>query len=80
MTAASRIDAMLASKWSILQSGKYSDLTIGSGDREFHVHKAVICPQSPFFMAACDGEFKVDIGPRVSYPMADTRTLGSEIK
>ncbi|CRG90548.1 BTB/POZ domain protein [Talaromyces islandicus] len=41
------------------KTGKYSDFTIkvdGSA-REFHVHRAVICPQSRIFEAACRGEF-----------------------
>ncbi|KAI0096201.1 hypothetical protein GGR51DRAFT_568764 [Nemania sp. FL0031] len=33
--------------------GDYSDLTISCGGREFHVHKALVCPQSAFFTAAC---------------------------
>ncbi|KAI0147302.1 BTB/POZ protein [Xylariaceae sp. FL1272] len=33
--------------------GDYSDLTILCGGREFHVHKALVCPQSAFFTAAC---------------------------
>ncbi|KAI9767184.1 MAG: hypothetical protein M1839_004603 [Geoglossum umbratile] len=59
--AALRVNAMLANKWSVLQSGKFSDVTISNGEREFKVHKAVICPQSSFFMAACDGDFQVNI-------------------
>ncbi|KAI9765219.1 MAG: hypothetical protein M1840_007711 [Geoglossum simile] len=43
---------------SILQSGKYSDLTITCGDNTFKVHRSVICPRSRFFEAACDNEFK----------------------
>jgi hypothetical protein len=44
---------------SIFNSGRYSDVTICSGGREFMVHRALICPRSRFFAAACDGEFQV---------------------
>ncbi|KAK3659701.1 hypothetical protein LTR56_001064 [Elasticomyces elasticus] len=37
---------------------KYTDLTIRCGDREWQVHKVVVCAQSPFFAKACDGSFK----------------------
>lgn len=51
--------------WDLLESGKYSDLTIrvvnkgSSSPREFRVHRAVVCPQSKIFEAACRGEFVV---------------------
>ncbi|KAI9761903.1 MAG: hypothetical protein M1840_001519 [Geoglossum simile] len=40
----------------LLQSGKYSDLTISCRDREFSVHRAIVCPRCPHFAAAC-GDF-----------------------
>ena len=43
----------------LLQSAKYSDLTLCCGDREFAVHRAIVCPHSPFFDAVCGGTFKV---------------------
>ncbi|CVL07633.1 uncharacterized protein FMAN_14510 [Fusarium mangiferae] len=42
----------------LLKTGDYSDLTISCGKDQYHVHKAIICPRSPFFKAACDGKFK----------------------
>jgi len=42
----------------LLETGKFSDLTIKCCGESFKVHKAVICPRSPFFMKACNGEFK----------------------
>ncbi|KAF5631134.1 amino acid transport gap1 [Fusarium tjaetaba] len=42
----------------LLQTGDYSDLTITCGKDQYRVHKAIICPRSNFFKAACDGKFK----------------------
>ncbi|KAL1955400.1 hypothetical protein VTO42DRAFT_8620 [Malbranchea cinnamomea] len=41
----------------LLRYGKYSDFTLTCGGRVFHVHRAVVCPQSPFFEAAVNGNF-----------------------
>jgi hypothetical protein len=47
----------------LLLSEKFADLTIlcGQGDeqKEFKVHRAVVCSQSPFFNAAVTTDFKV---------------------
>ena len=42
----------------LLESGKYSDLTLKCGSRNWKVHKSVLCIQSDFFAKACDGNFK----------------------
>ncbi|KAG6986522.1 multicopper oxidase abr1 [Physcia stellaris] len=42
----------------IKDSGDYSDLTIVCGKSEFKVHRAIVCPQSGFFSAACKEGFK----------------------
>ncbi|PGH09790.1 hypothetical protein GX51_00477 [Blastomyces parvus] len=39
-------------------SQKYSDLTISCGANRYHVHRVVVCNQSPFFAAALDKQFK----------------------
>ncbi|KLJ09479.1 hypothetical protein EMPG_15095 [Blastomyces silverae] len=41
-----------------LISQKYSDLTICCGTNRYHVHRVVVCNQSPFFAAALDKQFK----------------------
>lgn len=38
---------------------KYADLTIRCDGQDFRVHRAILCPQSPFFDRACHGGFKV---------------------
>ncbi|KAI9784353.1 MAG: hypothetical protein M1839_002414 [Geoglossum umbratile] len=50
-------DDMLSAMKHVLQSAKYSDLTIICGNREFNVHRSIVCPRSRFFAAACDGKF-----------------------
>ncbi|RBR11257.1 uncharacterized protein FIESC28_09141 [Fusarium coffeatum] len=46
----------------LLEEGKYSDVTITCGNDTYAVHKAIICPRSPFFATCCDGEFKEKSG------------------
>src|SRR5580700_10812703 len=43
----------------LLASGESSDFTIICQGVEFKVHKAIICPESSFFRAACTNDFKV---------------------
>ncbi|KAG4292324.1 hypothetical protein FPRO06_13577 [Fusarium proliferatum] len=42
----------------LLKTGDYSDLVIVCGQARHKVHKAVICPRSDFFKAACGSGFK----------------------
>ena len=44
---------------SLLHSGEFSDMTVSCGNRDFKVHRAIVCPQSPFFEAALKDGFKV---------------------
>ncbi|KAI5867909.1 hypothetical protein GGS23DRAFT_1228 [Durotheca rogersii] len=37
----------------LLQTGRYSDFSIQCGGRQFNVHRAIVCTQSPFFDVAC---------------------------
>lgn len=50
----------------LLESGKYSDLTITVNERKWKVHKSVLCTQSEYFDKMCDGGFKVR--PPWSFP------------
>ena len=54
-------DIVVASNMSLLTSQLYSDITIRCGVDEYKLHRAIICPRSTFFAAACNGEFMVII-------------------
>lgn len=43
----------------ILESSEYSDMTVCCGSEEFKLHRAIVCPRSKFFAAACGGQFQV---------------------
>lgn len=55
----SRYDGIYPVLKSLLLQDKYSDLTIICGGQEFKAHRAIVCPQSSFFAAACDSGLKV---------------------
>ncbi len=42
-----------------LQTGDFSDFKIVCRNKEFRVHRVVICAESEFFDAMCKGKFKV---------------------
>lgn len=44
---------------SLYRSGDYSDFVIKCGNDRYKVHKAVVCPRSPFFRAIFNGNTKV---------------------
>ncbi|KAI9172733.1 Kelch-like protein 21 [Paramyrothecium foliicola] len=43
---------------SLFMNQRYADLTIRCGGQDFHAHRAIVCPQSTFLAAACDGTFR----------------------
>ncbi|KAI1074576.1 BTB/POZ protein [Whalleya microplaca] len=42
----------------LLESGKFSDVTVKCADRTWNLHKSVICIRCPFFEKAFNGEFE----------------------
>lgn len=44
-----------------LESGEYSDFLVTCANREFHVHRLVICPRSSYFRLMCKDNFKEGI-------------------
>jgi hypothetical protein len=44
-----------------LDSGNFSDLVLKCGDKEWKLHKSVVCCQSKFFHEACSGDFQVSL-------------------
>ena len=46
----------------IPNSDEYTDSTITCDGITFEVHRAVVCPQSPFFKEALQGSFKEAVG------------------
>ena len=47
------------SNLAILKSSAYADMTVRCDSTEFKLHRAIVCPRSKFFAAACDGQFQV---------------------
>ena len=45
----------------LYESGKYSDLIISCGEKQFNVHRNIVCTQCPWIAAACDGNFMVGL-------------------
>ena len=66
MVATESIKAMTL----LLQAAKYSDLTIVCRGREFPVHRAIVCPHSPFLDAA-DGMCQEAHSGRIELPEDD---------
>ncbi|PNP79249.1 hypothetical protein FNYG_07325 [Fusarium nygamai] len=64
----------------LLQTGDYSDLTITCGEDQYRVHKAIVCPRSNFFKAACDGKFKEAQTGRIDLPDDDPAAVRMMIK
>jgi len=64
----------------LLKDGAYSDLTIISGQDEYRVHKAIVCPRSIFFEKACNSPFKEGCTSTISLPEDDPNAVESMIQ
>ncbi|KAI1497612.1 BTB/POZ protein [Biscogniauxia marginata] len=50
-------DMLRLSGKSLLESGMFADVTVTCKDKTWKLHKAIICPRSPYFLKAFDGNF-----------------------
>ncbi|VUC32711.1 unnamed protein product [Clonostachys rosea] len=55
----------------LFKNESYSDLTILCGGSQYKVHRALICPRSSFFEAACRNNFKEAKTGEISLPDDD---------
>ncbi|KAJ5588217.1 hypothetical protein N7537_010895 [Penicillium hordei] len=60
---------------SLLESGRYSDLTISCESRKFGVHCTIVCSQSSVFDAAVEGEFKGAASSQIDLPDDELPTI-----
>ncbi|KAG7002083.1 tRNA (guanine(26)-N(2))-dimethyltransferase [Physcia stellaris] len=56
-------------------SGKYSDLTITCGNQSWQVHRNIVCFDSNFFAAACDGNFLEAQQGKIDLPEDDPKIV-----
>ena len=54
-------NSALANLKAAFETGAHSDLVIRCGGEEFKVHRAIVCPQCPFFEGAVRSGFKVRV-------------------
>ncbi|KAF5989214.1 speckle-type POZ [Fusarium coicis] len=59
------------SLFKLYETEMYSDLKIACGWDIHKVHKAIICPRSTFFTAACNGNFKEGLESMINLPDDD---------
>jgi hypothetical protein len=65
--------------YSLYENGAYSDLKIVCGPDTYHVHKAIICPQSEFFEIACRPDtFKEGKTGIINIPISSGRDESSK--
>ncbi|KAJ3551204.1 hypothetical protein NPX13_g11422 [Xylaria arbuscula] len=66
---------LLASFKQLYARGEYADLIITSHGKEYHVHKAIVCPRSDFFAAACRGAMKEACTGTIDLPDDDPQAV-----
>lgn len=62
-----------------MDSEKYSDLTIVCGDRQFKVHKAIVCTASDVLRREVDGKMKEALTGVIQHDMFDADTVARMI-
>ncbi|KAK7214707.1 hypothetical protein V2G26_002710 [Clonostachys chloroleuca] len=66
-----QVKELTSSLQRLFSSGSYSDLTILCGGSQYKVHRALVCPRSSFFEAACRNNFKEAETGEISLPDDD---------
>ncbi|KAF4946276.1 hypothetical protein FGADI_11302 [Fusarium gaditjirri] len=59
----------------LYETGTYSDFVITCGNDTYHVHKAIVCPRSSFFTAACNLNFKEGQEGKIDLPDDDPEAV-----
>ncbi|RKK27001.1 hypothetical protein BFJ66_g16860 [Fusarium oxysporum f. sp. cepae] len=61
------------------ETGLYSDLKITCCNKQYQVHKAIICPRSCFFRSACENHFQESQSNVINLPEDDPEAVDSMI-
>ncbi|KAJ9413491.1 hypothetical protein QL093DRAFT_2594584 [Fusarium oxysporum] len=61
------------------ETGLYSDLKITCCNKQYQVHKAIICPRSSFFRSACENHFQESQSNVIDLPEDDPGAVDSMI-
>ncbi|KAK5172631.1 uncharacterized protein LTR77_002751 [Saxophila tyrrhenica] len=68
-------EALVEELTELMKSGKYTDLTTKCGNREWHVHKAIVCTASCVIATECDGEMKEGLSGVIEQEEFDEETV-----
>ncbi|EON61622.1 hypothetical protein W97_00837 [Coniosporium apollinis CBS 100218] len=68
-------EELMCSMRELFTDDTYSDLTITCGRDQHRVHKAIVCPRSKFFAAACNGVFKEARTAKIPLPHDDAQAV-----
>ena len=62
----------------LLETGDYSDFLIECGQKQFKVHRNIVCPQSPMLATLCNPVWKVSQAFSASGHILNTSQEGTE--